>query len=512
MLFSYPGQDNPGNAVVTLSLTRLFGWLALLFVPLLVFALVVSFYGINIMGMPGDPLKDRPPGAVAGLPPAGNWAILNMPEQKDFLFNTALENNLPWQVIASICLIESEFGRSGSNYCGLSDAQWEKYYPLAYPGATASDPGGKSDPDKAMKVLALLLSRNGMGMNGDPGFKAALASFRPDGTYYYRVLQVAGRYSYILPHSFEEKLLDTAKSKLGAAYIWGASGPDNFDCSGLTMWAHAQLGVAIPRNSEAQYFAAVPVSDNQVMPGDMFFLEQTYPDPNIRITHVGFYLGGGLVLHAPEEGAVVKIETVDNSFFRQHWYGFARARRDGMVPPTNGLAEKSDALTGDYATFDITKGEPSPGAIDRYLSNCDGQGVRSPQLDEAPAGETIGQVYIRMGRKYGINPAYAGAFFTKESSCGTAGENLAAHDYGNIIWTPGYPRYPAEGLIAGHAWRSYLTWTDGMEDWFRLVKFEYVNRGLTRIDDIIPVYAPSSENNTQEYIEQVKARVRKIMA
>jgi hypothetical protein len=246
------------------------------------------------------------------------------------------------------------------------------------------------------------------------------------------------------------------------------------------------------------------------MPGDMFFLENTYSDPNIRVTHVGIYKGGGIVIHAPQEGDVVKEEKVDNSFFQQHWYGFARAKRPGMIHPTNGSNPDEmvdDPVKGDWQGFVLTKGEPKAEAINSWLSSCGGQGVRSPQLNEAVPGETIGQTYIRMGRQYGINPAYAAAFFTKESSCGTAGNNLAAHDFGNLRWFEGCSCPTLDGN-----WQAFPTWTDGMEAWFRLIKNYYVGRGLVNIDQIIPVYAPSFENDTSLYIMQVKQRVTSIMS
>src|SRR5215210_2987647 len=131
-----PGHDNPGNAVVTLSISRIIRWLAVLSLPLLAAMLVISFYGINIMGQANDPLLNRAPGAVAGIPPSSGWASVQMPEQKSFLLAEATRYGVPWQVVASICFMESEFGRTSNNYCGLDDAQWDKYYPLAYPPPT----------------------------------------------------------------------------------------------------------------------------------------------------------------------------------------------------------------------------------------------------------------------------------------------------------------------------------------------------------------------------------------
>ncbi|WP_051343249.1 C40 family peptidase [Pseudonocardia spinosispora] len=98
--------------------------------------------------------------------------------------------------------------------------------------------------------------------------------------------------------------LRNAATKLGKPYVWGAKGPNAFDCSGLMQWAFKQAGIKIPPNSSAQarYGTAVPVS--QMKPGDMVF----YYSP---VTHVGMYLGNGKMLHASEPGKPVKISSVD---------------------------------------------------------------------------------------------------------------------------------------------------------------------------------------------------------
>src|SRR5689334_15269643 len=105
-------RDNPGNAIITLSISKLVSWFLILSIPLIAFVLIISFYGISILGMSNDPLQNRAPGAVAGIPPASDWIKLHMPEQKAFLMETAAEFGVPWQAVTSICLIESEFGKT----------------------------------------------------------------------------------------------------------------------------------------------------------------------------------------------------------------------------------------------------------------------------------------------------------------------------------------------------------------------------------------------------------------
>ena len=98
--------------------------------------------------------------------------------------------------------------------------------------------------------------------------------------------------------------LRTALTRLGAPYSWGATGPSQFDCSGLMVWSYAQEGKTLPRSSQAQAVSGAPVAPADMQPGDLVIY---YPGA----THVGMYAGDGLVLHAPTYGVPVKLEKVD---------------------------------------------------------------------------------------------------------------------------------------------------------------------------------------------------------
>ncbi|MET8945597.1 NlpC/P60 family protein [Streptomyces sp. NPDC004542] len=101
-----------------------------------------------------------------------------------------------------------------------------------------------------------------------------------------------------------------AQSKIGSPYVYGASGPSSFDCSGLTSWAYAQAGVSIPRTSEAQAGAGTVISSmSDLQVGDLVIF---YADHH----HVGLYAGNGQVLHAPHTGAVVRYESINNMPFQ----------------------------------------------------------------------------------------------------------------------------------------------------------------------------------------------------
>ncbi|MCH0566396.1 MULTISPECIES: NlpC/P60 family protein [unclassified Streptomyces] len=94
-----------------------------------------------------------------------------------------------------------------------------------------------------------------------------------------------------------------ARSALGKPYVWGASGPSGFDCSGLMQWSYAQAGVALPRTSQAQRHAGRHVPLSQARPGDLVVYRSD-------ASHVGMYVGNGQVIHAPYPGAPVRYDPV----------------------------------------------------------------------------------------------------------------------------------------------------------------------------------------------------------
>jgi cell wall-associated NlpC family hydrolase len=100
-----------------------------------------------------------------------------------------------------------------------------------------------------------------------------------------------------------------AKTRIGTPYVYGATGPSSFDCSGLTSWAYSQAGVSIPRTSQSQASAGTRIySASQLGVGDLVIFYGDYH-------HVGLYAGNGMVLHAPKPGAYVRYESIGNMTF-----------------------------------------------------------------------------------------------------------------------------------------------------------------------------------------------------
>jgi peptidoglycan DL-endopeptidase CwlO len=97
-----------------------------------------------------------------------------------------------------------------------------------------------------------------------------------------------------------------AYSVIGTPYQWGGSDPETgFDCSGLTMWSWAQAGVSLPHSSAAQYAILPHLSRTQLQPGDLVFFYSP-------ISHVGMYVGGGMMIHSPHTGGFVEKVSFDN--------------------------------------------------------------------------------------------------------------------------------------------------------------------------------------------------------
>ena len=98
-----------------------------------------------------------------------------------------------------------------------------------------------------------------------------------------------------------------AMQYLGVPYEWGGASPSGFDCSGLVMYVYAQLGIGLPHGATAQYSAGAPIEYSQLEPGDLVFF-----GGGGYMSHVGIYIGGGSMIHAPFEGTVVQVGSVSS--------------------------------------------------------------------------------------------------------------------------------------------------------------------------------------------------------
>jgi cell wall-associated NlpC family hydrolase len=100
-----------------------------------------------------------------------------------------------------------------------------------------------------------------------------------------------------------------AEQYLGVPYVWGGSTPAGFDCSGLTMYVYAQLGIQLPHYAAAQWNEGMKVDTSALEPGDLVFFEPTAAGPG----HVAIYAGGDQIIEAPHTGDVVKLASLSET-------------------------------------------------------------------------------------------------------------------------------------------------------------------------------------------------------
>jgi cell wall-associated NlpC family hydrolase len=118
----------------------------------------------------------------------------------------------------------------------------------------------------------------------------------------------------IAPSGAAQAAVDTALAQVGDPYVWGAGGPNAFDCSGLTQYAYSAAGVSLPHSSRSQAGMGQAVSRDQLQPGDLLF----YYSPT---SHVAMYVGNGQMVHASTAGKPVQVVSFNSMS------GFTHARR-----------------------------------------------------------------------------------------------------------------------------------------------------------------------------------------
>lgn len=114
-------------------------------------------------------------------------------------------------------------------------------------------------------------------------------------------------------------IVNEAAKYIGIPYVWGGETPSGFDCSGLVKYVLSSLGINVNRVAEDQFKNGVSVNRDELQPGDLVFFEQ-----NGYIHHVGIYVGGGMMIHAPHTGDVVKYQSIDTDYYRSEYAGARR--------------------------------------------------------------------------------------------------------------------------------------------------------------------------------------------
>lgn len=113
-------------------------------------------------------------------------------------------------------------------------------------------------------------------------------------------------------------VVETAKKYIGCSYVYGASGPSSFDCSGFTSYVFKQHGISLNRTAAGQYSNGVTVSRDQLQPGDLVMFGKS------GINHVGIYIGGGQIVHAANKSRGVTTDTINSGYYNNNYVGARR--------------------------------------------------------------------------------------------------------------------------------------------------------------------------------------------
>jgi cell wall-associated NlpC family hydrolase len=248
--------------------------------------------------------------AVSGIPPA--YLALYMGAARTC-------PGLPWGVLAGIGEVESDHGQfaapgvqSGANYAGAEGPMQFEPATFAQYAVDGDHDGQLSpyDPADAIYSAASMLCASGAASGTVAGIRQAVFAYNHSRAYVNDVLGWAARYTVPAPSAAAAAAIAFALRQIGKPYQWGAAGPDAYDCSGLIFAAYAAAGIHIARTTFGWRQDGPQVPRTQIQPGDLLFSagsDGTTADPG----HVVMYLGGGLIIQAPQTGEDVQIDPLN---------------------------------------------------------------------------------------------------------------------------------------------------------------------------------------------------------
>lgn len=293
-----------------------------------VFCVVVIAAVVTTVVVFGQPLSapTAPRATGPGSAPSSE-AQHDIPAEMLRLYQAAAGNcpGLDWSVLAAIGKIETDHGRSslpgvssGENPSGAAGPM--QFLTPTFESVTARHPlpaGGASPPSRynpsdAVHAAAFYLCDSG----APADLRAAVWAYNHANWYVDQVLGLAARYratettggdcrADVASNPTAAQVISFACAQLGLPYVWGGNGADvngGWDCSGLTQAAYRAAGISIPRTTHAQVHVGATVSEDQLAPGDLVFYGTT-----ADVHHVGIYLGGGQMVHAPTFNQPVQV-------------------------------------------------------------------------------------------------------------------------------------------------------------------------------------------------------------
>lgn len=313
----------------------------------------VGLTALTIVVTGTTPLAARPLApSVAQAAPSGIAVIVG--QWSEMIQATADEYGVPWQVVASIMVIESGGNPNALNResgaIGLLQVRQDLWPDQV---ARVAGEGDLRDPRTNLRAgSAILAELYGRWGSWEQAAAAYIGAIDDDGNVtsakdddgrtgadymagFQRQLSDLGYYG--TPMAAQADVLAVALTALGEPYVWGGESYEEggFDCSGLILWAYSQVGKSVPRTADEQWNATERLAPADVQVGDLIFFYNTYTvaqndrtrvatsDQKV-ITHNGIYAGNGLMLHAPKEGDYVRLVSLDDPYWKAHLAGYGR--------------------------------------------------------------------------------------------------------------------------------------------------------------------------------------------
>ena len=118
------------------------------------------------------------------------------------------------------------------------------------------------------------------------------------------------------------EIVSLARTKLGCPYVYGAEGPNRFDCSGFTQWLYQHFDMSLPRTSASQWNRCTKIGKSDLRPGDLVFFSTSYSDGDVA--HVAMYIGNDTIIHAANPSSGVIVSSLSGNYYVKHYIGAGR--------------------------------------------------------------------------------------------------------------------------------------------------------------------------------------------
>ncbi|MFC5188036.1 C40 family peptidase [Actinomadura harenae] len=287
---------------------------------------------VALLGGLGGALSGGGGSPATCAPASGNVSDIP-PSYLTLYVRAGQEYGIPWNVLAAVGSIESDHGRStepgvhsGENSAGAAGPMQFLTGTWAAFGVDGDHNGHRDryNPADAIPAAARYLRHNG----APHRLRTALFQYNRSSAYVNDVLNRATTYAKaadrnqpaprcstatgggfaLTPNQAAAKAIAFARAQLGKPYLWAATGPHAYDCSGLTQAAYHAAGITIPRTSGDQWKQLPHVSNGHEQPGDLAFFNSGPGTSSTTPGHVGLVIGLGRMIAAPHTGTVVQIQ------------------------------------------------------------------------------------------------------------------------------------------------------------------------------------------------------------